>query len=89
MMSEMCGVWEVETAETNWAPALMMRERSARRPTMKPETLWRKINGVGVEGEDWEGVLARRMNWVALRASGVWMTGWALAMMPHFIPLVC
>ena len=44
-MIEMAGTLEVLTAETIWAPFLMMAECSALEPTMKPVTLCRKIMG--------------------------------------------
>jgi hypothetical protein len=44
-MIEMAGTFEQLTAETIWAPFLMMAECSALEPTMKPVTLCRKIMG--------------------------------------------
>lgn len=45
MIMEMCGTLEQLTAETIWAPFLMIAACSALEPTMKPVTLWRKIMG--------------------------------------------
>lgn len=45
-MIEMAGTLEQLTAETIWAPFLMMAECSALEPTMKPVTLCRKMMGV-------------------------------------------
>ena len=41
----MAGTFEQLTAETIWAPFLIMAECSALEPTMKPVTLCRKIMG--------------------------------------------
>ena len=49
-MIEMAGTLEVLTAETIWAPFLMMAECSALEPTMKPVTLCRKIMGTFLDG---------------------------------------
>lgn len=48
-MMEMAGTLEVLTAETIWAPFLMMAECSALEPTMKPVTLWRKMMGMELD----------------------------------------
>jgi hypothetical protein len=45
-MIEIWGTVEQLTAETSWAPILMMPLCSALAPTMKPVTLWRNIIGV-------------------------------------------
>ena len=45
-MMEIAGTFEQLTAETIWAPFLMMAECSALVPTMKPVTLCKKIMGV-------------------------------------------
>jgi hypothetical protein len=45
-MIEMAGTFEQLTADTIWAPFLMMAECSALVPTIKPVTLCRKMMGV-------------------------------------------
>ena len=45
-MIEIWGTVEQLTAETSWAPILMIPACSALAPTMKPVTLWRKTIGV-------------------------------------------
>lgn len=46
MMMDTCGTVEQLTAETIWAPYLMIAEPSAFWPTMKPVTLCRNTMGV-------------------------------------------
>lgn len=45
-MMEICGTLEQLTAETIWAPFLMMDACSALEPTMNPVTLWKNTMGV-------------------------------------------
>lgn len=45
-MIEICGTVEQLTADTSWAPILIIPACSALAPTMKPVTLWRNTMGV-------------------------------------------
>lgn len=45
-MIEICGTVEQLTADTSWAPILIIPACSALAPTMKPVTLCRKMMGV-------------------------------------------
>lgn len=45
-MMEMCGTVEQLTADTSWAPILIIPACSALAPTMNPVTLCKKMIGV-------------------------------------------
>ena len=47
------GTTELATALTILAPSLMMPPRSARLPTMKPVTSWRKTSGMPFWLQSW------------------------------------
>lgn len=57
-MMEMWGTVEQLTAETSWAPILMLPACSALGPTMKPVVLWRKMMGVFLTDVSWMRLLS-------------------------------
>lgn len=97
---EMWGTLEQDTAETSWAPTLMIPACSALVPTMNPVTLCRKMIGIflesqtGLEVTTKEGLartyswLQRRMNWAVFAASlGLMMETW-FATIPTLNPRI-